>query len=138
MASNIVTWTVGGKDYRLKLSGEAICNVERKYLGGRNIMHAMGNLEAIASAKDGDALPIPSLNLMLGVIHESAVRLNHGIGLKDVIRLYDVYADEEDGDVASLYSDVYLPLFGAAGFFKRADPEKTDPETESQETEAEE
>ena len=95
-----VSWTVGGKEYKLKLTTDGICQLEKT---------TKCNLLTLLDT-------IPALNVMCGIIHVSLHRYHHGISFKDVKELVDKYIDE-GGSQLELFTNVLLPLFEVSGFF---------------------
>ena len=94
-------WTVGGKDYRLKLKAANVEKLENKYKC--NIIHMIDDL--------------PPLSVMLTIIQAAMQSWEHGVKYTDVQNLYDKYADEEGGNQISLYKDVIVPIMVVSGFF---------------------
>lgn len=96
-------WSVGGKDYRLKLKASAIGKLENKYR--KNIMSVL--------LDDGT----PPLSVMLTVIQAAMEPWTHGMSYLDVQKLYDKWEEEEDGNQTDLYTEVIIPLMAVSGFF---------------------
>lgn len=95
-----VSWKVGGTEYKLKLTTDGICQLEKT---------TKCNLLTLLDT-------IPALNVMCGIIHVSLQRYHHGISFKDVKVLVDEYIDE-GGSQLELFMDVLVPLFEVSGFF---------------------
>lgn len=95
-------WTVGNKDYRLKLRTGEVCKLEQKF--NKNLLLFI----------TGDGLP--PLSVMLTVIQAGMVAFHHGITFRKVQDIYDEYV-EEGGDQTKLLSEVLMPLMGVSGFF---------------------
>lgn len=95
-----VSWTVGGTKYKLKLTTDGICQLEKT---------TKCNLLTLLDT-------IPALNVMCGIIHVSLQKYHHGISFKDVKVLVDKYIDE-GGSQLELFMDVLVPLFEVSGFF---------------------
>ena len=74
-------WTVGGEDYKLKLTTQQICKLEEKF---------RCNLVTLIMQSGG----LPQLGIMLTVIQAAMTPWKHGVKYKDVQALYDQYADE--------------------------------------------
>lgn len=100
-----VVWSVGGKDYRLKLSTSAICKLEKKY--GRNVL--------LLVTEDG----IPPISTMLTVLQAALSQYNHGITFLDVQQMYDTYI-AEGGDQTKLLGEIIMPTLGVSGFFTQS------------------
>jgi hypothetical protein len=112
-------WKVSDEEeYKLKLQGQQICELEQK-LGGKSLMSWLG---------DGTTFTAP-LRVMIMIIHGAMQRYHHNIKLQDVYAIYDRYV-ENGGSMVSLYSDVYIPLFQVSGFFP-AEQTETVTETET-------
>ena len=95
-------WKVGDEEYRLKLSTNAITKLEEQFK--TNLLNILM----------GDN--IPSLFVMLKIIHAAMQKYNHGIKEKDVYELFDQYL-EDGGSQTEFLTDVVLPTFQASGFF---------------------
>jgi hypothetical protein len=105
-------WKVSDdEEYKLFLQGTQIAELETK-LGGRNLMTYMG---------DGQSV-MPSLRVMIMMIHGAMARYHHGIKLSDVYSMYDRYI-ENGGSMVGLYSDVIIPLLQVSGFFRNQQTE---------------
>ena len=111
-----VPWTVGGTEYRLKLTTNAIVKLETKY--GSNIL-------SIISPEEG----LPPVGVLLTVIQASMEKFEHGLGFSSVADIYDKYV-EEGGDMTTLMNDVIMPLLSNSGFFTQ----EMDQELMSQDT----
>lgn len=96
-----VTWTVKEVDYKLKLTTGEIVELESKL--GCNLLKIIEN-------------DMPSLKIMIVLIHSALKKFNHGIKLEDVNNLIDDYF-EGGGSQVELLTDVILPVFTVSGFF---------------------
>lgn len=94
-------WTVKGVDYKLKLSTEAIIELEKKL-----------NCNLLRVLDEG----LPSLQIMTMLIHSALKKYNHGINLNDVNDILDDYFDE-GGSQIDLLQNVIIPIFNVSGFF---------------------
>lgn len=112
-ASNIVKmperkpfqiWTVGGETYRMKLGTSEISELEQKYK--TNLMNVMG------TGKGG----MPALTVMLDVAHAAMKKWHHNIKRQDLNNIFDQYI-EEGGSQLNFYTDIYMGIFTASGFF---------------------
>ena len=92
-------WTVGGEDYKLKLTTQQICKLEEKF---------RCNLVTLIMQSGG----LPQLGIMLTVM----TPWKHGVKYKDVQALYDQYADE-GGTQMDLMVDVIMEIMLVSGFF---------------------
>ena len=55
---------------------------------------------------------------MLTVVQQATNRYNHGIKMADVYAMYDRYIDN-GGSQVDFYTDVYVNIFSASGFFPK-------------------
>lgn len=102
-------WTVGKKEYKLKLTTANIIALENKYR--RNIMSLVS---------DDD---MPPISLMLTIIQAAMLPYQHDIKAKDVAFMFDSYLDE-GGSQIKLFIDVVMPLMAVSGFFTPSQAEK--------------
>lgn len=100
------TFTVGDKDYKLRLTARACCELEKK-LGTNpiNVLLAVANSEQI-----------PQLDTMITILHYSMTALNHGITINEVYNIYDSFVDE--GNTLVDLIPIILEVFKVSGFFK--------------------
>lgn len=94
-------WTVKDVEYKLKLSTEAIIELEKKL--NCNLLKIL----------DGG---LPSLQIMAMLIHSALKKYNHGISLSNVNDILDDYFDE-GGSQIDLFQNVIIPIFNVSGFF---------------------
>lgn len=102
-------WTVGGRDYRLKLKASTIGKLENKYK--KNMTNIL--------LDDG----IPPLSIMLTVIQAAMEPWEHNVSYTDVQKLYDKWAEEEGGNQTDLFSKTIIPLMAISGFFTQKQAE---------------
>lgn len=102
-------WSVGGRDYRLKLTTAVICQLEDKFKGN------------LLTLLDG----MPPLAVMLTIIQGAMKNWEHGIRFVDVQNLFDKYC-EEGGTQLSLMTDVVMPVYSVSGFFSESQQETMD------------
>lgn len=95
-------WTVGGRDYRLKLTTANVERLENKYK--TNIINLV--------MQDG----IPPRKDMLTIIQAAMLPWEHGIKYQDIQKLFDQYV-EEGGSDNSLLMSVIVPVMAVSGFF---------------------
>lgn len=93
-------WEVGGREYRMKLTTSAICQLEEKYK--RNLI----------SLLDG----VPPLAIMLTITQAAMKKWEHGMKYADVQNLFDRYC-EEGGTQMKFLTDVLLEIYRVSGFF---------------------
>lgn len=102
-------WTVGGKEYRLKLRTRMICRLEEKFK--KNLFTLF--------ATDG----LPPIGHMLTIAQAAMVEWQHGITFDDVMNLFDQYCDE-GGTQTAFMLDVIMPTMAVSGFFTPKQTEK--------------
>ncbi len=96
------TWTVAGKEHKLKLTTRMIEALERKYRS--NILNLI--------TADG----LPPLSMMLTVIQAAASPWEHGMSYEKVQATYDRWCSE-GGNQMDLLSQVIMPTMVVSGFF---------------------
>lgn len=96
------TWTVDGKEYKLKLTASVITRLEERYK--RNLLFLV--------SEDG----MPPVSVMLTIIQAAMQAYHHGVTFQRVQSMYDVFVDE-GGDQQALLGDVILPILSVSGFF---------------------
>lgn len=99
-------WTVGGREYRLKLKATTINKLENKYR--QNLMNMIDE--------------IPPLSVMLTIIQAAMEPWEHGLSYPKVQNLYDSWT-EEGGNQTDLFTKVIIPTMAVSGFFT---PEQAD------------
>ena len=99
-------WTVGGREYRLKLKATTINKLENKYR--QNLMNMIDE--------------IPPLSVMLTIIQAAMEPWEHGLSYPKVQNLYDSWT-EEGGNQMDLFAKVIIPTMAVSGFFT---PEQAD------------
>lgn len=97
-------WRVGDETFRLKLKTSEIAELEARYK--TNLMNIMG-------AGQGG---MPALTVMLDVAHAAMKKYQHGVKRSDLNELFDKYLDE-GGSQLNFYTEVYMGIFSASGFF---------------------
>ena len=103
-----VTWKISDdEDIKLVLGAGDICQLEDKLNAG-NLVSVIGNSQT----------GMPSLKTMLTVVQQATNRYNHGIKMADVYAMYDRYIDN-GGSQVDFYTDVYVNIFSASGFFPK-------------------
>ena len=99
-------WTVGGREYRLKLKATTINKLENKYR--QKLMNMIDE--------------IPPLSVMLTIIQAAMEPWEHGLSYPKVQNLYDSWT-EEGGNQMDLFTKVIIPTMAVSGFFT---PEQAD------------
>ena len=72
-------WTVGGKEYKMKLTTAVICQLEEKFKN--NLLNILD-------------VGLPPLAVMLTIIQGAMKTWEHGIRFVDVQNLFDKYCEE--------------------------------------------
>lgn len=103
------TWSVGGKDYKLKLKTDMVCKIEDKY---------RTNLLTLVTETG-----IPPLSVMLTLIHGAMLPWEHGVKIRDVQKLFDTYVGE-GGSQSKLLTGVIMPIMTVSGFFTESQTEE--------------
>jgi hypothetical protein len=95
-------WTVGERDYKLKLTTSMIEKLENKYR--TNIVNLVG----------GDG--IPPLSVMLTIIQAAMAPWEHKVSYQDVKKMYDTWS-ENGGNQMEFFTGVLMPTLAVSGFF---------------------
>ena len=102
-------WTVGGRDYKLKLNASTIVKLEEKFK--RNLLDLLNG--------------VPPLAVMLTITQAAMKEWEHGIKYADVQRLFDQYCDE-GGTQLTFMTDVLMEIYKVSGFFSESQSEAMD------------
>lgn len=102
-------WTVGGRDYKLKLNTSTIVKLEEKFK--RNLLDLLNG--------------VPPLAVMLTITQAAMKEWEHGIKYADVQRLFDQYCDE-GGTQLTFMTDVLMEIYKVSGFFSESQSEAMD------------
>lgn len=97
-------WTVGGREYRLKLDTSTIVKLEEKFK--RNLLDFLPS----------KGMALPPLAIMLTITQAAMKKWEHGITYEDVQKLFDKYC-EEGGTQMTFLLDVLMPIYQVSGFF---------------------
>lgn len=98
--------TMAGRELKCRLTTQGITEVERK-LGNKNILKVI--LED----------QVPSLSVVLAILHQSLQPLEHGYTMEKVYKLYDDYV-EEDKTYMDLVPEI-IKVLEISGFFKKVE-----------------
>lgn len=109
-------WTVGGKEYKLKLTTTEICRLEEKMK--RNLLDVLFSSGSV-----------PPLTVMLGIVHGAMKTWHHGIKYEDVQKMFDRYC-EEGGTQMTFMVDVLMEVYKVSGFFSENQAETMDAKME--------
>ena len=97
---NYVDFTAGNKDYKLRLNTRNVVALEKQL--GCNPLAIFG---------DGDT--IPTITVMVCILHASLQQYNHGITLNDAYDIFDKWLD--DGHSTVDFVNVILEIYKASG-----------------------
>lgn len=107
-----VSFEVGAKTYKLRLSTRYIVLLEKQI--GCNPLHIFG--------ESGDT--VPTVTVMVAVLHAALQQYNHGITLNDAYDIFDKYLAEGRSTVDFL--PVILDVYKASGIIPKETDEKND------------
>jgi hypothetical protein len=105
---NFIDLEIGGKSYRLRLSTRNIVLLEKQL--GCNPLAIFGN---------GDT--VPTITVMVAVLHASLQQYQHGITINDAYDIFDNYLAE--GHSAVDFIPVIMDIYKASGIIPK-DTEK--------------
>ena len=97
---NYVDFTAGNKDYKLRLNTRGVIALEKQL--GCNPLAIFGN---------GDT--IPTVTVMVAILHASLQQYNHGISMNDAFDLFDAWL--EDGHSTVDFVPIILEIYKASG-----------------------
>jgi len=100
---NFYTFTVGGEDYKLRLTASAIMSIEKKL--GKSLFNALQNIQ--------DNMIETITTILWGAMQP----LNHGFAYEKAADLFDDYIDDGHS-IEELMLEINS-LFEASGFFKK-------------------
>ena len=106
-----VDFAAGGKEYKLRLSVRNMITLEKQL--GCNPLSIFGN---------GDTMP--TVSVMVAVLHASLLQLNHGITADDAAEIFDKWL--EDGHSLVDFPAVILEIYKVSGII----PDKKEEEAE--------
>jgi len=101
------TFTVGEKEYKLRLPAKIAVDVERKI--GKSLLAVFG---------EGKMSDLPSIETIVTVLHGSLQTYQHGITMDDAFEIYDRYI-ENGGSYAGMIQ-VLVEVLKVSGFFRAA------------------
>ena len=97
---NYINFEAGNETYKLRLNTRNIVLLEKQL--GCNPLSIFGNGETI-----------PTITVMVAVLHASLQQYNHGITLNDAYDIFDKYM--EDGHSSVDFIPVILEVYKASG-----------------------
>jgi hypothetical protein len=95
-----VDFSAGNKDYKLRLNTRSVVALEKQL--GCNPLAIFGN---------GDT--IPTITVMVAILHASLQQFNHGITLNDAYDIFDAWLDEGHSTVD--FVNVILEIYKTSG-----------------------
>ena len=101
---NYIDFEVGGKSYKLRLNTRNIVLLEKQL--GCNPLSIFG---------DGDT--IPTITVMVAILHAALQQYNHGITLNDAYDVFDEYL--ADGHATTDFIPVILEIYKASGIIPK-------------------
>lgn len=97
---NYINFEVGNQTYKLRLSTRNIVLLEKQL--GCNPLNIFGN---------GDT--VPTITVMVAILHASLQQYNHGITLNDAYDIFDNYL--ADGHATTDFIPVIIDIYKASG-----------------------
>lgn len=98
---NYIDFTAGNKDYKLRLNTRNIVMLEKQL--GCNPLSIFG--------EKGDT--IPTVSVMVTILHCSLQQYNHGISLNDTYDIFDAWM--ADGNATTDFIPIILEIYKASG-----------------------
>ena len=108
---NYIDFTAGNKDYKLRLNTRNTVMLEKQL--GCNPLSIFG---------DGDT--IPTITVMVSILHASLQQFNHGITLNDAYDIFDSWLDE--GHATTDFIPVILEVYKASGIIPKDKEEEVE------------
>lgn len=105
---NYVEFEVGAKVYKLRLNTRNIVLLEKQI--GCNPLSIFGNGETV-----------PTVTVMVAVLHAALQQYNHGITLNDAYSIFDEYMEEHS---AVDFITIILDIYKASGIIPKDNDEK--------------
>lgn len=97
---NYVDFTAGNKDYKLRLNTRGVVALEKQL--GCNPLAIFGNGETI-----------PTVTVMVAILHASLQQYHHGITANDALDIFDAWLD--DGHSTVDFVTIILDIYKASG-----------------------
>ena len=104
-----IDFTAGNNTYKLRLSTRAVITLEKA-------------LECNPLSIFGDGDTIPTVTVMIKILHAAMQQYNHGITVEDAADIFDEYL--ADGHAMTDFLEVIVELYKASGLIKNEDNEK--------------
>lgn len=99
-----VDFTAGNKDYKLRLSIRATVALERQL--GVNPLMIFGN---------GDT--VPTITVMVQILHAALQQYNHGISLDDAYGIFEAWLN--DGNIITDFLPIIIDIYKVSGIIKQ-------------------
>lgn len=106
---NYIDFEAGNKSYRLRLNTRSIVLLEKQL--GCNPLSIFGN---------GDT--VPTITVMVAILHAALQQYNHGITLNDAYDIFDDYL--ADGHSSVDFLPVILDIYRASGIIPKEKKEE--------------
>ena len=101
---NYINFEVGNESYKLRLNTRSIVLLEKQL--GCNPLSIFGNGETV-----------PTITVMVSVLHAALQQYNHSISLNDAYDLFDKYLEEGHSSIDFL--PVILDVYRASGIIPK-------------------
>lgn len=101
---NYIEFSAGNKDYKLRLNT-------------RNTVLLEKQLECNPLSIFGDGETIPTVTVMVAILHASMQQYNHGIGLNDAYDIFDAWL--ADGNSTTDFIPIILEIYKASGIIPK-------------------
>lgn len=108
---NYINFEVGNESYKLRLNTRSIVLLEKQL--GCNPLSIFGNGETV-----------PTITVMVSVLHAALQQYNHGINLNDAYDIFDKYLEEGHSSIDFL--PVILDVYRASGIIPKDNNNKTE------------
>jgi hypothetical protein len=104
MIMNYIEFSAGNKDYKLRLNTRNTVMLEKQL--GCNPLSIFG---------DGDT--IPTITVMVAILHASMQQYNHNINLNDAYDIFDKWLEE--GHSTTDFISIILEIYKASGIIPK-------------------
>ena len=106
---NYIDFEVGNKTYKLRLSTRNIVLLEKQL--GTNPLSIFGNGETV-----------PTITVMVAILHAALQQYNHGITLNDAYDIFDDYLAEGHSSID--FIPVIIDIYRASGIIPKDNKEE--------------
>lgn len=104
-----VDFSAGNKDYKLRLNTRNVVALEKAV--GCNPLAIFGNGETL-----------PTITIMVNVLHASLQQYHHGVSMNDAYEIFDAYLDE--GHSITDFIKVIIDIYRTSGLIPEGVNEK--------------